>query len=158
MWKAGAAPPSTKGTTMSEQHPLASPGAWVVLRDPRELRSGDKKAVLRSVTDTENKMAAGLDMADGLMAMLVMNWQLPSQLPLPSQDPKVLDMLEIVDYDALTELIKPAQELLFPGNPDIEKASPEEQAAAVADPASPTTPTEGWSQPSTVGQFPEITQ
>lgn len=142
---------------MSERHPLASPGAWVELRDPRELKSGDKKRVLRSVTDMDNKMAAGLDMADGLIAMLVVNWQLPSPLPLPSQDPAVLDMLEIADYDTLSELIKPAQELLFPGSPSIEDASPEEQAQAVADPASPTAPTVGSSQPSTVGPFPATT-
>jgi hypothetical protein len=142
---------------MSERHALASPGAWVELRDPRELKSGDKKRVLRSITDTDTKMAAGIDMSDGLIAMLVTNWQLPSPLPLPSQDPAVLDMLEIPDYDKLTELIEPARELLFPGSPGIEDASPEEQAKAVADPASPTPPTDGSSQPSTVGQSPETT-
>lgn len=140
---------------MSERHPLASEGAWVELRDPRELKSGDKKRVMRTITDLDHKMAAGIDMTDGLMAMLVVNWQLPAPLPLPSQDPTVLDMLEVPDYDKLAELIKPAQELLFPGTPD--PATPEERAAQIKDPASPTAPTVDSSQPSTAGQFPETT-
>ncbi|MEU5426832.1 hypothetical protein AB0H73_14680 [Streptomyces olivoreticuli] len=124
---------------MSERHPLASEGAWVELRDPRELKSGDKKRIMRCVTDLDDKMGVGLDMTDGLMTALVINWQLPSQLPLPSQDRAVLDMMECPDYDALTELVKPAQELLFPGSPD--PATPDEQAAQLKDPASPTVPT-----------------
>lgn len=124
---------------MSERHALASEGAWVELRDPRELKSGDKKRVLRAVTNMDHKMAAGLDMTDGLIAMLVVNWQLPTPLPLPSQDITVLDMLEIGDYDRLAALVKPAQELLFPGTPDPETA--QEQEAQMKDPASPTGPT-----------------
>lgn len=124
---------------MSERHALASEGAWVELRDPKELKSGDKKKVLRAVSDIQKVMSAGLEITDGLTAMLVVNWQLPTQLPLPSQDITVLDMLEIPDYDRLTELVGPAQKLLFPGS--AQPDTPQEQAQAVADPGSPTAPT-----------------
>ncbi|MFI8459025.1 hypothetical protein [Kitasatospora sp. NPDC085464] len=124
---------------MSEQHPLASPDSWVVLRDPKELKAGAKKRILRSVQDSASNISMGLDVADGLMALLVENWQLPRPLPLPSVSPDSLDLMEIEDYDKLAELIRPAQQLLFPGNPDPTDAK--DQAAQEADPASPTAPT-----------------
>lgn len=126
---------------MSERHALATEGAWVELRDPRELKSGDKKTVLRRINDGSKAISAGLDLTDGLIAVMAVNWQLASPLPLPSADITVLDMLEIADYDRLTELVAPARKLLFPDSaqPDTAQA----QAEAVKDPASPTGPTVG---------------
>lgn len=131
---------------MSQRHPLATPGAWVELRDPSELRYGDKQNVQRGIKDLENKGALGVSLNDSLISLLVVNWEIPGQaLPLPSQDPAVIGMLSIADGNKLETLIAPARELLFPGDP--EPATVEEQAAAAGDPASPTAPTEGSSQP-----------
>lgn len=124
---------------MSERHPLASEGSWVELRDPSELRYGDKQRIMASIEDPKRVMGASIDMSTALMALLVVSWQLPSQLPVPSQDPTVIGMLSVADGNALEELIKPAQDLLFPGDP--EPKTDEEQAAAQADPGSPTGPT-----------------
>ncbi|MFE9448266.1 hypothetical protein [Streptomyces sp. NPDC006739] len=131
---------------MSQRHPLATPGAWVELRDPSELRYGDKQAVQSGIADVENKGALGVNLNTSLISLLVVNWEIPGQmLPLPSQDPSVIGMLTIADGNALEKLITPARELLFPGDP--ESATAEEQTAAAADPASPTAPTAGSSQP-----------
>lgn len=131
---------------MSQRHPLATPGAWVELRDPSELRYGDKQAVQSGIQDVENKGALGVNLNTSLISLLVVNWEIPGQaLPLPSQDPAVIGMLSIGDGNKLEKLITPARELLFPGDP--EPATTEEQIAAAGDPASPTAPTEGSSQP-----------
>lgn len=151
----GPHPPSNaKGTTMA-RHPLASPGSWVDLRDPHDLRYGDKQRVQDVITDTERPLAATNQMRNALIALLVTNWQLPEQLPLPSQDIGVLSRLTIRDGNALENLVKPAQELLFPGTPEPETA--EEQAKAVADPASPTPAIDGSSPASMNGQSPATT-
>jgi hypothetical protein len=141
---------------VAQRHPLATPGAWVELRDPSELRYGDKQSIQRGIVDVEHKAAIGVEVNTGLIALLVVNWEIPGQpLPLPSQDPAVIGMLTLADGNALEKLITPAREVLFPTDP--EPATAEEQAAAAADPASPTAPTEGSSQPSTVGQSPATT-
>lgn len=116
---------------MGEKHPLATEGSWVELRDPRELCAGDKRRVMRMIHDPEQVVSAGLDVVDGLIAMMVVNWQLPVQLPLPSQSLESLDLLKIPDYDRLCELVEPARQVLFPESPD---------PATVKDPNSPTPP------------------
>jgi hypothetical protein len=117
---------------MAERHPLATPGSWVELRDPADLRAGDKRAVLRMIQDGSGTSQA-LDMVDGVMVIAVANWQLPEPLPLPSTDPSVLDRLRIPDYDKLADLMGPATSALFPDTP---AATPEQ----VADEMSPTEP------------------
>lgn len=118
---------------MGDKHALASPGGWVELRDPRELKAGDKKRIMRKIKNADQAIAAGLDVIDGLIAMLVVNWQLPDGvvLPLPSESIDSIDLLPIADYDRLCELVTPAQELLFPSAPN---------AATAGDPGSPTPP------------------
>ncbi|MFI8535330.1 hypothetical protein ACIGMX_34435 [Streptomyces aquilus] len=116
---------------MSERIPLITPESWVQLRDPRTLKSGDKRKVLRTIRDSAEAGEAALGMLDAISIVAVEAWSLP--LPVPSQDVTALDHMEIPDYDKLTDLLGPTQEALFPD--PIEEN--EEQAA---DPASPTEP------------------
>jgi len=104
-------------------------GAWVQLRDPHTLRRGDRQKVLRQVQDTENDMAMGLDMINGLLRVLVIDWSY--DLPLPDKSPESLDLLPLEDDDALSEAIEPIRKLIFPEKPDPKD---------VKDPASPTEP------------------
>lgn len=136
--------------------PLASEGSWVELRDPQELRYGDKQNVLRSLNQVERQVSAGIDMTNAIIALMVINWQLPSPLPVPAQDITVIDRLTLADGAALEKLIEPTRELLFPTSPEPQTA--EEQAKAAGDPASPTTPTGDSSPASTVGPFPATIQ
>lgn len=93
-------------------------GGWVELKDPKTLKARDKKAIMkavRGVPDAENPVGFAVDISDGLIAHMIENWYVPYlEAPsIPLLDPSVLDELEIPDYDALTDAIKPAQELLF---------------------------------------------
>jgi hypothetical protein len=124
---------------MSERHPLASPGAWVELRDVGELRAGDQMDVMGAMDDLEAAGRMYGQMTNALAAVMVVNWQLPSPLPLPSQDVKALRLMEIDDYNRLVGLLTPAMTRIFPG--ETEPASVQEAAAAQVDPASPTVPT-----------------
>ena len=117
---------------MSEREPLHSPDSWVQLRDPKTLRSGDKRAVLRQMQDfKERPGAATLTILDAITIIMVEGWSF--QLPLPKIAIESLDLLEIEDYDRIIDLVTPAQERLFPTPP---AATPEQQA----DEASPTVP------------------
>ncbi len=91
-------------------------GGWAQLRDPRTLRAKDKKRALSNIKDHERLIAAGFDVAEGLIAMLVIAWQIPylPNAPLPSEEISILGELEIPDSDKLTEAIEPARRLLFP--------------------------------------------
>ena len=105
-------------------------GAWIQLKDPHTLRRGDRQQVLRSVQDTENTMGRGLDMVNGLLKVLVIDWSY--DLPIPSVSSGSLDLLPLADDDAITEAIEPIRKMLFPEKPDPVKDA--------KDPASPTEP------------------
>lgn len=124
---------------MSTRHSLPSEGCWVELKDFTDLRYGDKQSIQAAIDNPQRTMQAGVELVNALYALLIVSWQLPSPLPVPAQDPSVVAMLSIADGNALEEMIKPAQELLFPGTAEPE--TPEALAEAVADPASPTVPT-----------------
>lgn len=115
---------------MSERTPLATEGSWVQIRDPHTLKSGDKRRVLRAIREGESG-AVALSMHDAIAVVAIEAWSLP--LPVPSQDTTVLDLMEIADYDKLSDLLEPTQEALFPSGVE----ATEEQAK---DPASPTEP------------------
>ncbi|MBK3624908.1 hypothetical protein JHN59_08610 [Streptomyces sp. MBT49] len=119
---------------MSNRFTLPS-GAWVELRDPHTLLRGDKKRLLQGLPETENMVYFALEMVDGLLALLVVAWSY--ELPLPSQDPKSLELLPIGDDEALSEGVEPARLLIFPEQPD--ETSQEQRE----DPASPTEPSAG---------------
>lgn len=108
-------------------------GGHVVLKDPTTLRAKDKKKVLKGIQDIEKQVAAGLDIVDGLICMLVESWDLPylPNAPIPAVSIGMTDEMTIPDYDALVEAVGPAREVLFPGSPDVDK---------VDDPASPSGP------------------
>ena len=116
---------------MSDRQPLASPGSWVQIRDPQTLKSGDLRLVQRAMRQGGSSGDFALSVVDALAVVAVEAWSLP--LPLPSQDTKVLDMMEIPDYRKLDELLVPIQDALFP---DPVEETPEQ----VADEASPTEP------------------
>lgn len=113
----------------TDRFPLPS-GGWVQLRDPHTLRRGDKQKALRAVRDTENgDVGAALDLINGLLTVLIVDWSYP--FPIPSETPASLDLVPLEDDDALGEAVEPARALLFPGKPDPKDA---------ADAASPTEP------------------
>jgi len=116
---------------MSERQPLATDGSWVQIRDPHMLKSGDKRAVLRAIRDNAEAGEVALSMLDAIATVAIEAWSL--QLPVPSQDLKVLDMMEIADYDKLSTLLGPTQDALFP-------TPVEETPEQTEDPASPTEP------------------
>lgn len=120
---------------MSQRHALASEGAWVELRDPTELKAGDQMDIQDAMdADSSGKMVR--QMNNALIVVLVVNWQLPTPLPIPSQSQDSLRLMEIRDYQALKKLVEPAQDLVFPSDPTPE--DPKVLEAAQADPASPT--------------------
>ncbi len=118
---------------MSQHHPLASPDSWVELRDPKELRAGDRMDIEDAITGP-GPLKIRREMTDGVITALVVNWSLP--LPVPAQDPKALRLLEIADYERLKKLVEAAEDLIFPDDPEPE--DPAALEAAQADPASPT--------------------
>lgn len=118
---------------MPERYPMPS-GAWIELRDWRELRRGDKKRALGGVTDMDRVVAAGYEMADGLLILLVTNWSY--ELPLPSVSPAALDLLPLEDDQALLDLVQPVIRALFPPKADG-------AGAQAADATSPTGPSAG---------------
>ena len=116
---------------MSERQPLATPGSWVQIRDPHTLKSGDKRRVLRAVRDNAEAGELALGMLDAIATVAVEAWSLA--LPTPAQDVKVLDLMEIADYDKLSSLLGPTQDALFP-------TPVEETPEQAKDEASPTEP------------------
>jgi hypothetical protein len=113
----------------TERHKLPS-GAWVQFRDPHTLRRGDKQKAMRAIKDPEDAMSAGLDLVNGLLRVLIIDWSY--DLPIPSESPQSLDLLPLEDDDALTEAVEPIRLVLFPNKPD--------PVADAKDPASPTEP------------------
>lgn len=108
---------------------LMPSGAWVHIRDARTLTRGDKKAIMRTAMAAGDDIDRGYGMFDAILTRLVDMWSYPHQIP--ACDPTAIDLLPAEDDDALTELAKDAERLLFP-----KPASPDDHA----DPASPTAP------------------
>lgn len=126
-----AQPPALVGTFVRSVD-LPSGGS-AVLRDPVELRAKDRRAVLEQIVDPDRKVAAGLDMVDGTIAMLIESWTVPylPDAPLPSKDLAILGELTIADKVALDAAVKPAIDVLFP---------PKVTAENAGTPGSPTKP------------------
>ncbi|WP_019059938.1 hypothetical protein [Streptomyces prunicolor] len=110
-------------------------GEWVELRDPATLRRGDKKRALKMVPigeDVDLSMATQVEMADGVLAVMITAWSYALPLPVTAES---LELLSMEDGNFLeeNETIKEAHKVLFPEQP----ARTEQQ---VADPLSPTEP------------------
>jgi hypothetical protein len=118
---------------MPDRHSLPS-GAWIELRDWRELRRGDKQNILGDVADPEKLMAMMFEVTNGLLRLLITNWSY--ELPIPSVSRQSLDLLPMEDDGALTQLVQPAFRALFPQTP----VADDEQRA---DESSPTEPSAG---------------
>ena len=86
-------------------------GATVTLKDPRTLLVRDRNKVLEAA-DKETKIAMGMGMQHGLIAVMVDSWSfdlIPPNISMAS-----LDMLSPADYEKLLEACMPAQKALFP--------------------------------------------
>ncbi|MFF1284305.1 hypothetical protein ACFVY4_26635 [Streptomyces sp. NPDC058299] len=107
-------------------------GAWVQLRDPATLRRGDKQKAMRAVQDEGGDLSQALDLINGLLQVLIIDWSYP--FPVPGETPASLDLVPLEDDDALSEAIEPARQMLFPSKPDPkdakDAASPTEPSAA----------------------------
>lgn len=108
---------------------LMPSGAWVQIQDARTLVRGDKKAIMRAAMVGGDEIDRGYALFDAILARLVTAWSYPH--PIPKWDTTSMDQLPAEDDEALTELAKDAEQLLFPS-----PASPDDHA----DPASPTAP------------------
>ena len=110
-------------------------GPWVDLRDVRSLKSGDKKRVLALVDQGRTAGRVGVDVLDGVLAMLILAWSLPYPVPAESKDLASLDELEIGDYDELSDhpvVVEAVSRLTGVTTPNPDEPS--------ADPASPRRP------------------
>ncbi|MFG3287256.1 hypothetical protein ACGF3G_00330 [Streptomyces sp. NPDC048179] len=104
-------------------------GAWVQFRDPHTLRRGDKQKAMRAVQDDGGDLSQALDLINGLLRVLIIDWSY--EFPIPDVTPASLDLIPLEDDDALSEAVEESRKLLFPAKPDAKDAT---------DPASPTAP------------------
>lgn len=118
---------------MGQRHALTSPESYVELRDPSELRAGDRADIEDAIVGP-GQMKIRREMTEGVIKALVVSWSLP--LPIPSESPKSLRLLSIPDYELLKKLVEPGEAVIFP--PDPQPEDPAALAEAEADPASPT--------------------
>jgi len=103
-------------------------GGWAELRDPREMRTKDRKRALSGVDMNGPQVVMGLDMLSGLAVMLVDKWTVPYapfgdvvRLGITFED---IDELIPGDTDALTAACEPARRLLFPEMPSPDNVKP----------------------------------
>jgi hypothetical protein len=102
---------------------LPKSGAQVTLRDPSDIRQKDRRKIFEAMSENSNTYVKGLDMTEGLMAILVKSWTL--DLIIPSVRIDSLGELEIADYDALAKECNKVQDILFPDfNDDKDANSP----------------------------------
>jgi hypothetical protein len=113
---------------MSKQIKLPS-GALVTLKDPKTLKVKDRKRVLRASEVEGGELSKAIALSDALIAMLIESWTF--DLLIPSVKLDSLDELEMADYDALVEMTKEAQEVLFPSlaKTDENEANPKATTA-----------------------------
>jgi hypothetical protein len=104
-------------------------GAWVKLRDWRQLNRGDKRTVLAHIDPD----MFGFDLNTGLLALLIDNWSYT--LPKPSSDPATLLAIPWADDAVLAAALTTVRRALFPPQP----ATAEQQQVQEQDPTSPTT-------------------
>jgi hypothetical protein len=112
---------------MSKKVTLPS-GVIITLKDASKIRYGDRKKLYKSIDIEGSDLSRAMAMNDSLLTMLIEEWSL--SIPVPAIKPDSIDELEIVDYDALVEYTKEAQQALFPNLAD----TPENEA----DPKVPT--------------------
>jgi hypothetical protein len=90
-------------------------GGWVELRDPMDLRKGDKDKALKTL-ESRNLGGAGVELVNALIRLGVVAWEIP-YLPgaaLPHRNPKVLDQLTLRDGNAIEAMCNEYRMILFP--------------------------------------------
>lgn len=103
-------------------------GGWAEFRDPREVRTRDRKRALSGVDANGPQLVMGLDMLSGLAVMLVDKWTVPyapfGGAVFTGITFDQIDDLIPGDTDALTRACQPAQRLLFPEMPSPDNMKP----------------------------------
>lgn len=104
-------------------------GATATLKDPKTLKVKDRKRVLKASEVEGGELSKAIALSDALIAMLIEEWSLDLIIPAIKLDS--LDELEMADYDALVEMTKEAQEVLFPSlaKTDENEANPKATTA-----------------------------
>lgn len=97
---------------MAEKVITLPSGAKVTLRDPETLRVKDRKKIYQNASKSDEGIMQALSLTDGLIAVLVKDWDL--DLIIPSVRIDSIDEMEMADYDALVDETKEAQKVLFP--------------------------------------------
>lgn len=137
-------PPTGPPLDNATVHELPS-GGKVWLRNAEHLRGRDVKAVIREVNskvDGDNLIEVMIAMAEALMKVMVVAWELPYSTEderdwaAPSVDATVIDDLEAGDYNRLRALMEPITKIVMPNVSAPEKGTP-------VDPDSPTPPANG---------------
>lgn len=113
-------------------------GQWAELREPKTLTNGQRKPFMLAFTraiqqsGTEAAPAAALAIGDAAIVVLVDSWSLDKKLP--SDEPSVLDELDIGTYDTLmrecAERIPELEQSLEPGPPKPSRAPNKRTRAA----------------------------
>jgi hypothetical protein len=113
---------------MSKEVKLPS-GATAKIKDPSTLRVKDRKRILKASEVEGGDLSKAIALSDALIAMLVDEWSF--DLIIPSIKLESLDELSMADYDALVEVSKDAQEVLFPSlaKTDANEANPKATTA-----------------------------
>lgn len=120
------AAPSVEGIVV--RHVDLPSGGWAELKDPREVRTKDRRRALSGVDMDGSKVLMAMDMLSGMAVLLVDKWTVPYapfnggvRQGLTFED---IDELIPGDTDALTAACQPAQRLLFPEMPTIDNTKP----------------------------------
>lgn len=114
-------------------------GGWAEIKDAKQIRAKHRKRVIDQLNmDRLQASTPGVafDMVDGLIMMMVEKWSVP-YLPdcaRPVDDPTSVDELTIPDYDALSDALQSAREVIFPTPVSVDGAGT---------PGSPTRPDGG---------------
>jgi hypothetical protein len=89
----------------------------------------DRKRILKASEVEGGDLSKAIALSDALIAMLVDEWSF--DLIIPSIKLESLDELSMADYDALVEVSKDAQEVLFPSlaKTDANEANPKATTA-----------------------------
>jgi hypothetical protein len=90
-------------------------GGWVELRDPMDLRKGDKDRALKTL-ESRNLGGAGVELVNALILLGVAAWEIPylPGAPPPHRNPKILEQLTLRDGNALEQYCTEYKPILFP--------------------------------------------
>ena len=97
---------------MANKEIVLPSGATVTLRDPKQLRQGDRKKIYEAIGDGNGSLREGISLIDSLITVMVESWTL-DLLP-PNVRAESLDELSVEDYDVLQEEGEAIMPLLFP--------------------------------------------